>query len=427
MSPLQPSLNLYQGLGTLMAALLGTGVFIVPELTVKAAQAGALWSWALLALAILPVAFVFALLGRAYPHAGGASHYISMALGQQQGRLIGWLFLALLSVGMPAAMEMALWFLQVLLPLSPLQSWLTKLLLLGLMVLISIQGISLSGNVQAVIAALVSLLLLGLVVASWGQPVAPARQLDALPWQGWLSMAPALALGFWSFIGIEVIAHLSTEFKRPERDFPLALILGVTLVGGLYWLGSWLVYAYAADYQGQQPAMIYLVESLLGGWLGQHGAQVIGSFGFLSCVATMNIYLGSASRLLWSLAQEEPRLSRLSQLNRYRVPAWALYSLALMAALSISILTLLGLDLEAMIKAANGIIVLVYILTMVAGWRLLARRYRLLSLLGLLVCLALAWTLGAAMLYVLVLYPLLMLLQKRLAAPSWGKPLSEQG
>ncbi len=26
---------------------------------------------------------------------------------------------------------------------------------------------------------------------------------------------------FWCFVGLEAFAHLASEFKRPERDFPV--------------------------------------------------------------------------------------------------------------------------------------------------------------------------------------------------------------
>ena len=48
-------------------------------------------------------------------------------------------------------------------------------------------------------------------------------------------MTSALAVMFWCFVGLEAFAHLASEFKHPERDFPRALMIGLMLAGSVYW------------------------------------------------------------------------------------------------------------------------------------------------------------------------------------------------
>lgn len=62
---------------------------------------------------------------------------------------------------------------------------------------------------------------------------------------------------------------------------------------------------------------------------------------------------------------------------------------------------------------ANGIIVLVYIMTMMAAIKLLSRRHKLMAAMGMIICLWLAYTLAASMLYAGVLYALLWLWFRR--------------
>ncbi|HAD40888.1 MAG TPA: L-methionine/branched-chain amino acid transporter, partial [Plesiomonas shigelloides] len=35
---------------------------------------------------------------------------------------------------------------------------------------------------------------------------------------------------------IEAFAHLGSEFRQPERDFPRALLCGLLVAGSIYWL-----------------------------------------------------------------------------------------------------------------------------------------------------------------------------------------------
>ena len=49
----------WQGAGLLATTLLGTGVFILPQITIAIAQDNAIWTWLLLTLAIIPVTLIF--------------------------------------------------------------------------------------------------------------------------------------------------------------------------------------------------------------------------------------------------------------------------------------------------------------------------------------------------------------------------------
>ncbi len=62
--------------------LLGTGVFILPQMTVAKAGSGALLAWALLTLAIIPVTLVFARLASRFPHAAGPAYFVERAFGR---------------------------------------------------------------------------------------------------------------------------------------------------------------------------------------------------------------------------------------------------------------------------------------------------------------------------------------------------------
>ena len=399
MSEFNKTLGFSQGLGLLISALLGTGVFIVPELTVRLAGGDALWGWAVLVVAIIPVAFAFAELGRRFPHAGGASYYVQLAFGERQGRGVGWMLLALRSVGLPAAMEMAVWFLQALMPLDTTGVFIAKVVVLAAMVVVNMRGIQVSGLLLTVIAWSVAVIVLGLAALAWfghggGTPAPRAAGVD------WGRVSATAGLAFWSFIGVETLAHLSAEFRRPERDFPLALLVGVLCAGLVYWVGAWVILHHVGANEGNAPAMVVLFDNLVGG----QGALFIGVFGFLSCVATMNIYLASIARMLWSLANDGAVDRRLAQINAQGVPARAVQVVALVSLASLAVTTALGLSLEQLLLMSNGMIVLVYLLTLASALRLLSRRHWPLSLGGCVVCVWLAWSVGWAMLYAIAVY-----------------------
>lgn len=96
MNELKKELGLVQGVILLTTSLLGTGVFALPELAALAAGDISLWAWPLLIILIFPIAIVFAVLGRHFPHAGGVAHFVGMAFGPRLQRVISWLFLSVI-------------------------------------------------------------------------------------------------------------------------------------------------------------------------------------------------------------------------------------------------------------------------------------------------------------------------------------------
>lgn len=110
MSGLKQELGLAQGIGLLSTSLLGTGVFAVPALAALVAGNNNLWAWPVLIILVFPIAIVFAILGRHYPSAGGVAHFVGMAFGSRLERVTGWLFLSVIPVGLPAALQIAAGF-----------------------------------------------------------------------------------------------------------------------------------------------------------------------------------------------------------------------------------------------------------------------------------------------------------------------------
>ena len=136
MSRLNKELGLLQGIALLSTSLLGTGIFVVPALAATAAGEASLWAWMLLIALVLPVAFTCAQLGRHFPHAGGAPHLIGRAFGARMERLSALLFLAVLPVGLPAALNIASGFWQALFDLSRGQALAIQLATLAAMLLL---------------------------------------------------------------------------------------------------------------------------------------------------------------------------------------------------------------------------------------------------------------------------------------------------
>ena len=419
MSRLNKELGLLQGIALLSTSLLGTGIFVVPALAATAAGSASLWAWLILIALVLPVAFTFAQLGKRFPHAGGAPHLIGRAFGVRMERLIAFLFLAVLPVGLPAALNIATGFWQALLPIGQGGALLIQLLTLGAMLLLGQRPARASGLVQGVIA----LAILGTVALIWWAgdlPMASQPLLPAVDAASWSQIPAALGVMFWCFVGIEAFTHLGEEFKRPQRDFPLALLLGVLLAGLVYWAFSVAVLSYGVygDVHSDAASLPRLMHLLL----GDQARWLVALVGYLACFASMNVYVQGFARLIWSLADEGKLPAPLARRNRHGVPAAALLLVVSICALCASLAMLLQLSVDDLIRYANGNFILVYLLSMAAGVVLLSGAWRWIAGFSSALCLLVLAALGRDALYALVLLAALALLQgwreRRAALPA---------
>ncbi|WP_260262169.1 L-methionine/branched-chain amino acid transporter [Vibrio intestinalis] len=409
MAKLKQEITLLSGIGQLSTTLLGTGLFMVPAIAAGIAGAYSLWAWLVLFIAILPIALTFAHLGKRFPNAGGTAFFVRQAFNPKLEKTIAWLFLSIIPVGVPAAIALAAGFLQPLLPSQLSHPLLVQLITIGLLVMVNLLGSKSSSRLQAGIAMAIFALVICL---TWFGEVStsdihmPPLSADKLP-----SIAAAIAVMFWCFLGIEAFAHMGEEFKNPQRDFPIALIIGCLIAGATYWASSVVILKYHAygSAQFDSGSIPFIADQLFGSqfhWL-------ISLLGFAACFASINLYTQSLSRMLWAQTHAYRPSSRLANLSAQGVPANATLAIATVLAISCVVGEISGFDLEVFVKLANGIFVLVYLIAMLSAVYLFSGWHKIMAMLGSVICLGLFVCLGWSMLYAIILFGLFLLVINR--------------
>lgn len=379
----------YQGAALLATTLLGTGVFILPQVSLQQAGGAAIGIWLVLTLLAVPITVIFGALAGAIPNAAGPAHFVGEAFGAVAGRVMGLLFLLVVPVGGSAALLMTWSFIE---PWFGAQYQLTgQLLFLGVLFALNRVGFQLSARLQlGLTLAIVAVVLLLLGAFFWQGAPLKAPVLDVPAWSG---ISAALALGFWSFLGVEAMTHLAQDFRDPARDMVPALLIGLLLVGLIYLGCSALLWALAAP--GESLTMAQAFDRLCGG----AGQWVIGILGLCSGLATVNVYTASVARLTWSFSQQGVLPAWFQPLNRHQVPERALYLIiGLMAAVILGS-SPFPQQLEALIGWVNGVFAVIYLASMLAALKLLPSRYRATAIVSALLCLGLMLTLGTLLWY----------------------------
>ena len=398
MAGLKQELGLAQGIGLLSTSLLGTGVFAVPALGALVAGNNSLWAWPALIVLVFPVAIVFALLGRHFPSAGGVAHFVEMAFGPRLARVTGWLFLSVIPVGLPAALHIASGFTQALFGWHGWQLLMAEVATLAIIWWLGSRGASSSANIQT----LVAIMIVALLAAIWvyGDIAIQDIPFPAIAEIDHSQLFAALSVMFWCFVGLEAFAHMASEFRHPERDFPRALIIGLLLAGVVYWACTVLVLRFHA--YGAANTAAASLPTIVVQLFGVKALWVASVIGFLACFASLNIYIQSFARLVWSQAQYKPA-SYLARLSPNHVPRNALSVVIGSCMVSTLASYWLNINLDALIIYANGIFIMIYLLCMLAGCKLLTGRFRMLSILGVALCVLLLAMVGWKSLYAMVM------------------------
>lgn len=413
MPRLKAKLTLLQGIGLLVTTLLGTGVFVVPSITADAIGSQSLFAWALLLLVTIPITLTFAALGKRYPHAGGVPHMVGKAFGTIWEKYAAFLFITMLPVAVPAALVIGAGFIRAIIPISTTGALLIELAMLAGMFITGYFGSQASAKLQMPIA----LFILALVALLWWSTPLTVQDYQ-FDWQFNASLLPALGIMFWCIIGLEAFVHMGEEFKNPQRDFPLALVLGTLITLALYWGTNVIVLKYAGALDGPHSGSLPTITAAL---FGPKAGFFVSALGFCSCFASTNTYIQGSARLFWSMADEGKLPARLARLNRHQAPLLALALVTGVCALVAVAIWLLNLNLSDLLLYSNGNFVAIYLLAMLAGAILLTGINRLLAIVSAVICGIFLYSVGIAASYLFVLSALFALWHWSHRSRFWQK------
>ena len=268
-----------------------------------------------------------------------------------------------------------------------------------LLLALNIRGIHVSAKLQFLLTLVIVAVVLMMLISA-GFEVPRYHLSNALQQADFSAVMGAAGIAFWSFLGVEAMTHLATDFRDPKKDMLPAMMIGTVLVGIIYIACTYLLIIMPGT---SARAIVDVFDQLLGGY----GAQVIGTLGIASGLATVNVYTAGSSRLLWSFSRDKVLPKYFDQLNQHQVPMRALYAILLLMLLAIVLTHQFGQQLEQLIAWTNGVFVVIYTATMLASFKLLSRKYLPIIILSCVFFAAIAISIGANMLYALLVLILL--------------------
>jgi amino acid transporter len=352
-------LGLWSATAIVIGDTIGTGVFLVTSDMARAAGSTALVfvAWMAGGLIVLFGAFCYAELGAAFPKAGGPYVYLSRGLGPLFGFLFGWMSSFL---DRPVAMAgLAAGFLRMMAFLFPIvgtplfqghlgsyQFTFTAAQPLAALVVIIVTGINyLNVRTGGAIQILLTCLKVGTIVVIVGAgilfggrqmiaagPAAAPAGLGIVGWGTIAAVLTALVPAMWAYNGFNDLGDLGEEIENPQKNIPLAILLGLFTVGALYMLVNF-VYFHTLPF-AQIAVSQHVASDVVRSFAGAAGALWLTIAMAISALGALHVVVMTGARIPYAMARDGVFFKFAERIQpRFRTPSGALIFLGTVAAL----------------------------------------------------------------------------------------------
>ena len=242
------------------------------------------------------------------PQAGGQYVYLREAYGPLASFLCGWMFFMVQQSGGIATLAVGLTrYLANFFPFSLGERRGAAAAIIIILTAINYRGVREGGWVQSVLTGMNMGIVVSLIALGYWLVHGSAGGSHSLPVPSgtryWASFGVAMVAALWAYEGWNNVTFAAGEVKRPERNLPLALIMGTGAVIAIY-AGLNLVYYHVLTLpeivQSQRVG-----SDAAGKILGVHGGQWVALAIIISVFGSINGSILAGARVYYAMAEDE--------------------------------------------------------------------------------------------------------------------------
>ncbi|MBZ5609598.1 MAG: amino acid permease [Acidobacteriia bacterium] len=323
---LKRDLGIWSAAAIVVGTVIGSGIFLVPNAMVKnvgtPAMVFAVWIFG--GMLSLFGALSYAELATAMPEAGGEYNYLREAYGPVWGFLYGWTQMWVAKSGSIATLATGFFiylanfrpelegiWVVVPLPLGesghPLEIRYGQLLAMAVIAvlgLINYFGVRVGGDVQVTVTLLKVALIGGIIVIglATAHGTTANYHTSAAAAGGIAGFFAALVAALWAYDGWNNVVMVASEVRQPQRNLPLALIIGTLAVVAVYLLTN---LAYFRVLPADAVASTDRVAGeMMRRVLGDRGAGAVSIAAMISIFAALNGSILSGARVPFAMARD---------------------------------------------------------------------------------------------------------------------------
>lgn len=360
------SLGLLDSTMIVAGSMIGSGIFIVSaDISRQTGSAGGLLlTWIITGILTIFAALSYGELAAMMPKAGGQYVYLRESYSPLWGFLYGWTLFLVIQTGTIAAVAVGFArFLGVLFPsispdsyiFSPIHlssgyavslstQQLVAVLMIIFLTMLNMQGLALGKWIQNIFTSaktlsLLALILLGIIIggatgtfsanmSNLFTPQNPATIEGLKITDGILGLIVALGVAqvgsLFSSDAWNNITFTAGEVKNPQRNIPLSLALGTSLVIGLYILANFAYLSTLSLIQIQTAPDDRVATATLNVMFGGIGATIMAVAIVISTFGCNNGLILAGARVYYAMAKDNLFFKSVGQLSDKLVPAVAL-------------------------------------------------------------------------------------------------------
>jgi amino acid transporter len=303
-----------------------------------------IWTWLIVGAGQFLVALVFAQLARQIPLSGYAYQWTRQLAGDRLAWWAGWIMIVQFIAGMSGVCYAMANYLVPYLGLAETNRnvVLTTVAILFTISLINHFGIRLASMVNdfSVVAEIlgsvaVGLLLLAVALLRKTHPIGFLFSHPAQP--AGLAYLPAFAssalMSAWTIGGFEAAANVAEETHMPQQRVPMAIVLSElasVFLGFPVLIGFTLAIPSLAIASTHATPLLYIMEHYFPPYVTNTAMLLV----FISIFACALANVTTLTRMVWAMARDGqlPASSWLAHISVHKVPANAIWTVALMAA-----------------------------------------------------------------------------------------------
>lgn len=341
MAELKRDLGLWSAAAIVVGTVIGSGIFLVPKTMVNNVGTPGMVLFVFLfgGLLSLAGALTYAELAAMLPEAGGEYVYLREAYGPLWAFIYGWTQLFVAKSGSIATLATGFFLylanffpaLDVVIASTTLpvvgllelrNGQLFAIVVIGLLGLLNYFGVRVGGNVQVIVtiikvAAIVAIILIGLFATVGNTSNFTTSVVSVGGVSGFFA---ALVAALWAYDGWNNVSMVSSEVKNPERNLPLALIIGTFTVIVIYMLTN-LAYFYvlSADSVGHADRV---AGEMMRRIYGAPGAALVSVAAMISIFAALNGSILTGARVPFAMARDGLMFRSIGDIHpKYFTPA----------------------------------------------------------------------------------------------------------
>jgi APA family basic amino acid/polyamine antiporter len=345
---LRRDLGVWAAAALVVGTVIGSGIFLVPKSMVAAVGSpGAVFAvWIFGGLLSLFGALAYAEMAAAMPEAGGEYVYLREAYGPFWAFVYGWTQMWVAKSGSIATLATAFFYYlanffpalespaTVLAGLEIRWGQFLAMAVILLLAWVNYFGVKIGGEIQVAVTILKAALIAGIVVIGLTADVGATANFGTTvnATGGFAGFFTALVAALWAYDGWNNVSMVSSEIKQPQRNLPLALILGTLVVIAIYLLAN-AAYFYVLPAQSVATSDRVAAEMMRRVY-GSGGAAAVSVAAMISIFAALNGSILAGSRVPFAMARDGLFFRKIATVHPdHRTPSVSILALSGWAAI----------------------------------------------------------------------------------------------